>query len=325
MSDVEDDLFDDDAFDESFLEEDFFVDLKVKDLLLDEAYETEEEEGEDYFLDLDELDEYIGSINNDTILPTQQKADLEGPDTPIDSEIKKSPMSNFKGEVYETISPDAMMKMKGDEVKECIHYLMKELSIKEKHRFIKNLLPPSHQKGMLKSKDFIKFFHNYQNKRGQNGLMLAVLTGDMYFVKKLHQVQNEIDIVDNKGNSSLMYAISAKNYEMVSFLIDKGADPALVNSDGIDALYLSITKGQKFIFDYIVERSDNLNQIYKEGRTALMLAIKKGRIDFVKKLIQTGASLVSKDDYGKSILDYAEKSGNKKIEQLISNSLIEKI
>ena len=67
-----------------------------------------------------------------------------------------------------------------------------------------------------------------------------ILAGKYEEVKESLQIQQNIDAVDNKGNTVLHAAAMANNDELVTLFISMGASTELKNNDSDTALHLAV-------------------------------------------------------------------------------------
>ncbi len=114
---------------------------------------------------------------------------------------------------------------------------------------------------------------NHKDYQGQNVLMLVIENGNSLAAKEVLKWKIDIDARDNYGTTALMYAV-AYYRDIFIDLLDLGANTNIQN--------------------------DN-------GNTALMLAVGIGRLDFVRKLVYSGADPKIKNKEGKTAIDLAKE------------------
>lgn len=101
----------------------------------------------------------------------------------------------------------------------------------------------------------------------------------------------------------------------------------VVNKENIDKCYsidefsysllaLSIKMNKSQIFQKLIDEKADPNHIC-DDKTPLMYAVKYGNLDFVKKLLQSGADKNAKSTKGNTALDYAKKYDQKEIAKIL--------
>ena len=115
--------------------------------------------------------------------------------------------------------------------------------------------------------------------------------------------------------------LSAQQLSEQFFTIIKNDDAAalekVLTKDNINTCYefknsaytllsISIKANSTACFDLLLKKGVD-PEINCKGKTPLMYTAKYGKLDFAKKLIAHGASLTSKNERGRTALDYAKK------------------
>ena len=123
-----------------------------------------------------------------------------------------------------------------------------------------------------------------------------------------------------EGWTPLMYAITRHNEEALKVLLHYSTNPNVQNDEGDTAVMVAIKNYKGFdtfrlarqmIREYEEDGYIDLNIQNKKGQTALMLAAQAGRLDFIERLMDTGAGPFMRDNEGKWALDYARAQVDK--------------
>lgn len=178
----------------------------------------------------------------------------------------------------------------------------------------------------------------------ENVLIVAAKKGDLSGVKKAIKEGADVDEVvgsdfPHAGKPVLRYAIDSGSREAVRALIRAGAklgafteDPILrtkgfhkANARNIPLLSSAIkSRAPIVIIDELIAGGADVNQIdmLKVGWTPLMIAAYTGYTEAVKKLLAAGADrmLQSKQDGGRTAIDYAYEQGHKEIVALLQDA-----
>ena len=152
---------------------------------------------------------------------------------------------------------------------------------------------------------------NFADRSGRNAVMLASAKKDCTMLKKLVAAGANLKIMDNSEKTPLHYAAAGNSLECAGFLLENGADADLQDNFGRDAAntLLSLAKEENVeLFEMLIKRSTDLERRDKEKKTLFVIAAEKGFSNYIKLLISSGVSPLSKDFSGKTALDYASES-----------------
>ena len=152
---------------------------------------------------------------------------------------------------------------------------------------------------------------NFADRSGRNAVMLASAKKDCTMLKKLVAAGANLKIMDNSEKTPLHYAAAGNSLECAEFLLENGADANLQDNFGRDAAntLLSLAKEENVeLFETLIKRSTDLERRDKEKKTLFLIAAEKGFRNYIKLLISSGVSPLSKDFSGKTALDYAAES-----------------
>lgn len=132
-------------------------------------------------------------------------------------------------------------------------------------------------------------------------------------VKLLIQECNkeDLEIVNNQGDTFLMRASSSGSLEKVKLLIEAGVDLNKHNAiNWTTALMQAAGNNRLDTLKYLMERGAALNKQNVDGYTALHYAVINDRLDAVEMLISNKADLNVRSHQGKTALIQACISGN---------------
>jgi len=158
------------------------------------------------------------------------------------------------------------------------------------------------------------------SKDGKSLLHHAALNGSVHLVDYLikNKLVNDIDGVDQNYETPLILAVKSKNVDIVKYLVERGADVNHTNIIGESVLamacYGRITKINLTILQYLIDHGANINTIYNFEEnsiyvdkkvyckeTPLIFAINRKNIELVKILVENGADVNRKNDYGEKM------------------------
>ena len=158
------------------------------------------------------------------------------------------------------------------------------------------------------------------NPAEQNGGFFDPITlainakADMDVVKfLLEQKGNAVDKKTHHSRIYLQWAAAAGNLELVEYLLAKGSDINYKESHGADAIQYAAEAGNKNIavFDALIKKGANPKIKDEDGATLMMKTIASDdKFELVEYWKNKGLSLNDKDNYGRTVADYAAKLGN---------------
>ena len=102
-------------------------------------------------------------------------------------------------------------------------------------------------------------------------------------------ISDDIDKVDEKGNTALIRAVKEDDTETAKLLVEKGADINISNKLRCTALTSAAFNGNIAIVKILIDNGVDVNHSDRIGMTALMRAAYGGDIEIVKLLIENGA------------------------------------
>ncbi len=128
-------------------------------------------------------------------------------------------------------------------------------------------------------------------------------------------IGEEYDLDEPDEVPLLTYAISeGASLEAIEMLVDAGIDIAEVNREGVGVLDIAIKHKRLDILKLCEARGiDLLESRRKSGVTPLILAASFSDMQIVTYLIERGADVNDRDNYGMTAADYAKRMGQEKM------------
>lgn len=130
--------------------------------------------------------------------------------------------------------------------------------------------------------------------------------GNLEVCKYILKLWKNFDIKDNRGQTALMEAANYENTAMVEHLLNAGADYNLRNNENLSALRYGCTRKNESIIIALLKAGANPNEKYTNGETPLMAALANGTtVNIIDLLVQAGAEINTKNEYGFSALIFS--------------------
>lgn len=98
-------------------------------------------------------------------------------------------------------------------------------------------------------------------------------------VKRLLEVNVELNLQDANGDTALMHAVSNNRLELVDLLLNNGADHSIQNEDGNTALDLATTQGKKDIEVLIRRKTETVYSLKRSVKD------KWKQLSYIKKAL----------------------------------------
>ncbi len=184
---------------------------------------------------------------------------------------------------------------------------------------------------------------NATNKSKVTALMWASQKGYKEIVQLLIEAGANVNAKDEDEETALVFAFRGNHEEIVELLIQEGADVYVKDCRGFTTLMWASKRKHKKIVEILIKAGVEINAKDKYGQTALIFAFPTrlgetllqafidiiNNVDLVSNssegnekeilemLIEAGADVNAKDDWGNTALIKACKSGYKKIVELL--------
>lgn len=162
---------------------------------------------------------------------------------------------------------------------------------------------------------------NTNNEFGLTPFELAVVGNNCNVVELFLQLGQDPNI-DRGGGTPLMDAAANRNIELVHLLLKYGAKPDYPTSAGGTALMSAV--GNTDIFKILIDHGANIHARDNYGRTVLIWAALHGTEEVVSLLCKMGADPNIKDKGGATALNKAEDKGRSKIVKLLKDCIKKK-
>ncbi len=147
---------------------------------------------------------------------------------------------------------------------------------------------------------------------GVEAMLAAVRAGDEAAVALLVEAGVEADAPGRFGLTPIMIAAVRDDAAIVATLLAAGADVERVSDSGESALHLAADFGGPATVEALLAGGASIDQPNDERRqqTPLMGAVARGRLDIVDVLLAAGADPSALDSGFRSVLHYANDSGD---------------
>lgn len=146
--------------------------------------------------------------------------------------------------------------------------------------------------------------------------------GDLETFKKALRIE-DINKKSESGSGLLHYSISGGKFDIAMFLIENGIDMNQTNENGQTAVHYICNYPNIEVAKKILDCGGDIDKKDKYGNNALWTAVFncKGRYyDMVELFMEYNPDTITKNDAGRSPLDFAIQVGNDKLIGLLNKN-----
>lgn len=148
----------------------------------------------------------------------------------------------------------------------------------------------------------IFFFSCQSQPKGEASLQELIVSGQTEAVKNSFQLKQDINKVDENGNTVLHAAAQVNNVELVQLFLSLGVDTELKNKDSDTALHVAIKNNGPEAAEVLSVIGKDIFAMDAAGKTAIELGLEKGSA-FYKAMINSRTGSII-DSFGRTILHY---------------------
>lgn len=137
---------------------------------------------------------------------------------------------------------------------------------------------------------------------------IIILNNPHYLQAQYYRDLWEVDLQDEQ----LLTAVKQNDLSLAQKLLANGANPNTAQDDLFQrfALGIAVDRNDLEMVKLLLSYHANPNQGDQDGRTPLMTAIDNGQQKIAEVLLESGAKLEQKDDYGQNVLHYSTRQSN---------------
>lgn len=139
---------------------------------------------------------------------------------------------------------------------------------------------------------------NAQGRDGLTPLMWAVASASHYGVRRLLEAGANPNIRTAKGHSAMSTALVQADPDLLQLLLAHSGDPNLLDPDNKPLLHKLAINGDKVKISRLLAASADINIRNKAGESAMMVAETFNQYDVILLLIEQGADIHLKDNFG---------------------------
>ena len=161
-----------------------------------------------------------------------------------------------------------------------------------------------------------------------NQLNRAIRIGDFAHARSLIEPGQWLNDKDaDRGDTALCAAVTAKAHGLVNALLEAGANVEARSRHGETPLHRACQLGFEEIARALIDAGADVSakttsdpSNIESGHTVLMKAVDGGNLSLVKLLVEKGADLGARDDFGFSCLRYAQ-NGRRRIADYLAKMI----
>lgn len=128
--------------------------------------------------------------------------------------------------------------------------------------------------------------------------------------------EKNVNMIDDNNNSPLIIASMHGYTNIVRKLLDLNADVNVTNYTGNNALHYAANIGFIDIIKLLVEHGINVNESNNNGSIPIFHAAYSGYYNVFEYLMRNGSNMAHIDKYGRDIMFWAKLGKNEKIVKL---------
>ena len=151
-----------------------------------------------------------------------------------------------------------------------------------------------------------------RDKDGKTPLHHATKAGNEAVIRYLVQQGADVGARSGQGYHALYYLIlkQLKSLSLFNLLIDKGASPEALDGDGCPTIVRAAEHGLTSVVRLLANKDVDIASVNKKQQTALDLAAGKGHVDTIRVLLELGAEVDHRDQFGFTPLLHATYCGH---------------
>ena len=130
-------------------------------------------------------------------------------------------------------------------------------------------------------------------------------------------MNTDINAQDFRGRNLLHWAVACNKKEVFDHLIAKGIDINAQDNQGMTPTHMAIRFDSEEYFDLLVSFQKDNGWKKQFGASLLEKAVLKGSGSFVRKLVESGIAVDTKNEKGSTALEIAERIGALEIAELL--------
>jgi len=152
---------------------------------------------------------------------------------------------------------------------------------------------------------------NIKDDKDYSAIHIAVLSGNLKFIKVLLEKGVNVNEMNYNGNTPLHIAAKKGKDEIIRFLIEHCIDPK--NNENQTPLHLAVYKNNLQAVKILIENTADINAQDSHKSTPLHIEILSGNHEFIKVLLEKGANVNEKNCNGNTPLHIDVKKGKDEI------------